>query len=329
MPDFERNHINRMLAGKGSLALSLLATLVIAIISAAMFSPGPLEGHAGICLPSPNEWKLPGGLSFVLNILLYWIACLGAISLNKRFNFIPGSGVLFASVFMFAALSDPWLNSRLSSSSIVVCVVLACCHLLFGLYGRRNASQEIFFIFSILSWGSMIQYSCVLLMPIFMLGAIFLKVFGVRECLAAILAILTPYWIIFGLGVLPAEALRWPGLTNFFTGFAGNGQLYWLLVANGITATLFLLLLAANSLKAYSLGVRMRALNSFLNLLGIAMIWFMLFDTDNLLAYAATLALAFGFQAGRFFPECRLRRAYLLILLIPVIYITLFIFSLS
>lgn len=318
-----------MLAGKGGLAVSLFATLILALIGWNLFDGRAPEGQAGICLPSPNEWHLSSGLSFTLNLLLSWICCLGAVSLNKRFNFIPGSGVLFASVFLWASMSIPWIDTRLTSSFILAAIVLLCCHLLFTVYGKRTASQEIFIIFSILSWGSMIQYSCLLLMPVFMLGAIFLKAFHLREFIAAILAAFTPYWIVFGTGLLPMDALHEPGLTNFFTNFNTTRELMTLIGICGALAAGFIILLIANSLRFSSLGVKMRAYNSFLNLLGVAMIWFMLFDSSNMTAYIATLALAFGFQAGRFFLTCRIRRAYLIVLLIPAIAIALFITSFS
>ena len=330
LQEFERDHLNRAVAGKGGLAVTLLVTTVMCALSAVFSgSVTPANTQSGICLPSPIEWTVSPILAATANIILGWTACLGMISLNKRFNFIPGTSMLYASVFMTAMWANPWTDSHLSSSAILVCIVLGCTHILFNLYGRRNASQGIFAIFSLLSWGSMTQYACLLLMPIFMLGAVFLKSFRPREFAAALLGIAAPYWIMLGSGLLPPESLRYPELTSIFSGFTPGNGLKWLLATNGTTAVILIAAMLANSIRANSMGVKMRAYHSFINLLGAAMIWYMLFDLGNITAYTATLALCLGFQAARYFQLSRLKRTYIYILAIQATYIILFILSLS
>lgn len=290
---------------------------------------GTLEGSGGVCMPSPNQWTISPTLSFATSLGLTTLCVLLTIGLNMRFSLIPGTGVLYATMFLIAQGAVPWINPRLSSAIILLCVSLICTHILFSLYGQRNASKGIFVIFSTLAWGSMIQYAFILLMPIFLLGALFLSVLRIREAGAALLGILSPFWISIGLGIIAPGDINLPTLTNLFYSFTSPGSLFFLLVTLGFASILMLLLTASNALAPSSSGQQHRSYNAFLNLLGISMIWYMLFDASNMLTYASVLMFGLSFQTARYAAIPRHRFAYLPVIIAIPAFIALFIITLN
>lgn len=320
---------NAILGGPAGLVIGILLYVAMAWGAVSLMGSTPLEGSAGVCFPSPNQWALSPYLSFSLSTALTALCVLLAISLNARFTLIPGTGVMYASLYLLAAGSVPWVAPRLSAAIILLTGTLICCHLLFALHGRKNAAQGIFVIFSLLAWGAMIQYAFIMLMPIFMLGAIFIGVFRLREFVAAILGIVAPFWIVTGLGVVSIDRFCLPSLTNLFTGFTDPGPLFFMMLGQSFTALMLLILTASNALVPPTTGQQHRSYIAFINLLGIAMMWFMLFDYTNLLAYSSVMALCLGFQAARYAAIPRHRFAYLPVLISIPAYIAIYILTIT
>lgn len=318
---------NALLGGPVGLCLAALLYVGMSWCSYTFMPPDSVGSDMGLCLPSPSQWPLPPLMGKVFELLLTGLCVLLAVSLNARFTLIPGTGVLYATVFLIVAGAIPKLNSGPGTPGLLLCTVLICTHLLFSLYGRRNASRGLCVIFSLLSWGSMIQYSFALLMPIFVLGAIFIGVLRLKEFISVILGIITPYWIIFGLGIVQPEQFHIPALTNLLGDFAAPGTLFYIMIGQALAAFVCLLLTASNALVPSTTGTQHRSYTAFINLLGIAMVWFMLFDSANLLAYTYTLALCLGFQCARYASLPRHKFAYLPVIVCLPLFLALFVLS--
>ena len=175
----------------------------------------------------------------------------------------------------------------------------------------------------------MIQYAFALLIPIFLLGAIFLNVMRLRECVGLLLGLLAPYWIVVGLGLVSISSVSLPLMSNLFMDYRDPGPLFFLVLGQAFTALLTLLVTCSNSLAAPTSGHMHRSYISFINLLGIAMIWFMLFDYTNMMAYSSVLAVCLGLQTARFATMPHHRFAYLPMLVAVPAYIALFILTLT
>lgn len=320
---------NAILGGPASLVIGIAIYAAMACGAVSMMQAIPLEGSAGICFPSPNQWALTPYASLGMSAALTALCVMLSIHINTRFSLIPGTGVMYASLYLVAAGALPWVAPRLSAAGILLAGTLICTWLLFSLYGRKNAAQGMFVIFSTLAWGAMIQYAFIMLMPIFMLGAIFLGVFRLREITGALLGIAAPFWTVIGLGIVTPESLSLPSLTNLFTGYTDPGPLFFMMLGQAFTALLLLILTASNALVPPTTGQQHRSYMAFINLLGIAMVWYMLFDYTNLLAYTSVLALCLGFQAARYAAIPRHRFAYLPVLIAIPAYIAIYILTVT
>lgn len=318
-----------ILGGPAGLVIAVILYLAMAFIAVSVPPAIEMEGSAGLCFPSPNQWDLAPRLAMYLNFGVVALCVLLLMACNARFNIIPGTTLMHASLFLIATGAGAWTASRLTSSTIVLLGTLVCTRLLFALYGRKNASQGIFLIFSLLAWGSMIQYAFALLIPIFLLGAIFLNVMRLRECVGLLLGLLAPYWIVVGLGLVSINSVSLPLMSNLFMDYRDPGPLFFLVLGQAFTALLTLLVTCSNSLAAPTSGHMHRSYISFINLLGIAMIWFMLFDYTNMMAYSSVLAVCLGLQTARFATMPHHRFAYLPMLVAVPAYIALFILTLT
>ncbi|MCM1005536.1 MAG: hypothetical protein NC402_04490 [Prevotella sp.] len=319
---------NALLGGPAGLCIAIIAYAAMAWCSFCILGDVPVLGSLGTCLPSANEWGLNPYLSMAICGGTMAVCVLMSVQLNARYSIVPGTGLVYAVTFIVSAGSIPWINRGISSALIMTAVVLICTYLLFALYGRRHAAQGICVIFSLLSWGSMIQYGFVLLMPIFFLGAIFIGAMRFKEFVGALLGIICPYWIMWGLGAVSIEDIGLPILTNLFSGYLAPAPLFYLLLGEGITALAVLLLTASNAMTSSATGQQQRSYNSFLNLLGIAMVWYMLFDFTNILAYTTTLSLCLGWQTARYAANTHHKLAYLPAVLVLPALIAIFILTL-
>lgn len=317
MPTRNQNIFNTLPGSPIGLCSAALLYLALTLISANTMPDILLQGDTGICLPSPNQWQLTPTLTLISALSLTALALLLTVALNRRFNIIPGTSLLYAGTLLSALATNPWTTPRPSSALLLLTATLICTYILFSQYTRRHTAQGHCIIFSILSWGSMIQYAFILLMPIFLLGAIFTSTLRTRSLIGIILGIITPYWITLGPGIITPQDINTPTLTNLLNGFTPPHSLFLLMLAQGITALVTLLLTATNALTLTAPSQQQRSYNAFLNLLGIAMVWYMIFDATNLLTYTATLTLCLAIQTGRYAAAPR-RAAPLLPLLITI-----------
>ena len=318
---------NNVLAGSAGLLLAALAFLAMAWVAYGQEGGGVLEGSAGLCFPSPNQWALEPMASLGLSVACTGVCVLLLLTLNGRFNVIPGTGVMYATLYLLAQGAVPWVNTALSSANLLLLGTLICTHLLFAQYGRRNAAPGFFVIFSTLAWGAMVQYSFVLVMPLFLVGGVFLNVFRLRELCASVMGILAPFAIVFGLGLADPLQMSWPELTNLFKGFTTPTELLLLMITLGFSALMILLLTASNTIGGRAVGQQHRAGLAFINLLGIATVWYMVFDATNMMAYTSVLAACLGLQTARYAVIQRHRLPYLPMVVMLPVYITLYILT--
>lgn len=285
--------------GMGGFIAALAAFVVMALISGpdvpVAACPG---GGSGVCFPSPSHWIADARLSMWLNVGLIVACAFYSVALTKHFNFLPSGNMLYGTALLLMSGAAPWITSGLNGGVVVLLVVLVCVNLLFPLYGRRNGSEGIFLIFSFLSWGSMFQYAFVGLMPVFLLGAVFLRSLRLREAVAMLLGVLAPYWIMMATGVVSVEDLRIPSLNSVFSLTAVPFELFHFLLATAITVLLFLAVWIVNTTRHGSAGVKVRARWSFIILLGFALVVFMLIDFANAPAYLPAFYLCTGYMCA-------------------------------
>lgn len=307
----EASSANRLAAGAPALiAAALLWVLCTLWPGARPAMAAPVPG--GTLLLPPSLWGIGQGWLVAAAMALTAITASGLWSLVKAFNLLPGPGALYSSLLLVMAGTAPLGAAALLAASFTGAISLWATAMLFSLYGRRQPAMKAMLLFSLLSWGSMAQSALLLLAPVFVLGAVFLKALNIKSLCAALLGLALPYWIVLGLGLAQPACLD---ITppHDITRLAGDpARLIWLYATGGLLTLFSLMLALYNSMHTLSAGVRMRAYQSFVTLLLAGSILLMLFDSGRLAAYWLVMAWSLSLATTRTFYLSRTPRAWLL-----------------
>lgn len=311
--------------GKTGLVLAVMAMIAMTAV-AYIYRPGSrITGELGICLPSPNIWEINPVSSWIINTVLTGAIALGGFFLNRTHNFIRSTQPVLPVMFLLLAGSNPWINYYLSSSTLICAVNLIALSILFGEYDSRNATQPMFAIGTFISVGSMFQYAFLPMTLAYILGAIIMKAFRLKELLALGMGMIAPYWVGVGLGLISLDSFEMPDITNLFSNFAKASEIFVLALSVGIAIFFGALLALNNSIKLYAGNSRVNAQNMTITLLGVISVICIIVDFSNMLAYLGTLYFTVAVQVANMCALWKIKREWLVVLIPAVIYIGFFI----
>ena len=282
--------------GKWGVVVSIALALAMCILSY-IYKPVDLYRiEDGICLNSPDSWNLPPFLSWLLNTLLTGVLCISLYFINKSYNFIRTTEPVLVAVFVIMAASSPWFTERLNTSTLLCFANLSALAIIFNAYESKNATQSLFFLGAISSFGSMFQYAFIWMCVLYLVWAILMKVMRFKEFLAFILGLATPYWISLGFGFISINDFHWPVLVPLFNSIKDYSDVWILLGGIGLATILGLATFMINSMKLYAGNSRVNAMNLCVTLLGLWILICMLVDYENIPAYVITLYMCVAIQ---------------------------------
>lgn len=283
-----------------------------------------IDGDRGFALPSANEW-IPAALPDMLagiaaNALIMVLLTL----ILKASNILRSTTRLPLAMFAAMQMATPALTVQFYTGTLLCLTVTACIALTFSCYRLPWRTRRVFLIFFALSLGAATQYSFALYMPVFLLGCAQMRVFNRRTVLAALLGIITPWWMLIGFGIVEPRALELPRLESIFSIIDATDTML-LLVAVGLTALLALAAFAASSVKAIAYNARTRAFNGLFAVLTLASVAAMLADYRNMIVYVPTLNLCAAYQTAHYFTVYRSERSWIGIASVCALYIIIYV----
>ncbi len=322
-------HLTNILRSRGVAVIISLAGVWMAW--SALVSGRVPDWPAGntIALPSPSTWfgAMPE-MSFVANIAVLAGVSAMMIFLNRQFNLLRTMSIFFVAFFMFATCATPGVAGVLSGSSILALAVMVCVWLMFSIYAERVSSRRVFLTFAVLSAGALLDYAFLLYVPVFIAGLGQMKLFRFKKLLAMLIGLVTPLWIVYGLGLAP-----WPRMPHFFwtpptlVPTLPGGLPF--VVTVGVTLMLGFFLGLLNLFRIFGFNARSRAYNGLLTLVSVATGIFAIVNFTHLQFYVTLLNASVAFQVGFFFRYTASRRGYILILSLLAIYAGLYIWQIS
>lgn len=282
------------------------------------------EADLGVCLPSPNLWPIPSIWSWGINMAIILGSAVALIFFNKTYSVIQSADMVLPSLFLILTVCNPWDDGMLASSSLMVAINLLCLTTIFSCYKSFNATQEIFVVATLLSLGSMFQYSFIFLMPGYILIGLMMKCFRFKELAAFLMGIVAPYWIAVGMGIVPPDAFHWPTFTNLWDGFSSKTDIFTGVLNIGLTALVTIILTLNNSVKLYAGNTQRRLYNNAISVIGLICMAGMALDFNNLPTYLATFYMTVAFQIANTFALWTIRKAPVWLGSIVGIYVILF-----
>ena len=153
-----------------------------------------------------------------------------------------------------------------------------------------------------------------------------MRIFNLRIFLAALFGIITPPWILYGLGILNIENFTLPQFNSIYEYLSPYETLHMFMTI-GLSVFICIGSWFANIVKIISYNARTRAFNGFFSLLSLASILLILIDFTNYIIYIPLLNCCTALQLGHLFTIYESRRSYLGIIGIFIFYIGLYLWG--
>lgn len=306
-------HITAFFHEKGS---TILVTFLACLSCALAWDRGAvarLTGDLGFGLPSANLWIAFGWVSAVVNLSANVLAALLTVYINRTFNVLRSLTALVATMFMAMQIASPVTLGQFYGGTMLLLLILFCTMLLFSEFGNEEGQRRVFLVFFLTVTCAFTQNGFLFYLPVLFVGCMQMRIISLRTCLAALLGVITPLWILFGLGLVRAEHLQWPEMVLAWSMF-DTRETVQAFATTGFTIIVGICFTVANILKILSYNSRVRAYNGFLTTAFIFTAAFTLLNFNDFTFYIPLLNCLVAYQVGHFFTYRRHRRSYIAIL---------------
>lgn len=282
------------------MAVLMGAAAVGGAVAAYIMAPSVAEDvDRGILFPSPDMWVYGEPVvSLIVNLVLTIGLALLITVLNRTYNLQTSPSLLDSAMFLTISLAAPASLMHFGSGTVLCAVVMLCVFILFGTYADIYASKNIFLIFMLLSGMTMTQYAFVVYIPVFITGVAQMRALTARTAVAALLGLLTPWWIVFGLGLASPMSAHLPSLEQFLDfDIAENA---WLLTTCAVSASLLVVAWLGNFPRMIAYNAHRRAYNGMMSVLSLVTMLALCADPGDCAAYAPMLFVCTSVQLGKF-----------------------------
>lgn len=312
------DRINDFLNGRLFLLLVSVAYIIASLTEAASGRlPAPRVGN-GMFFTMTGTLIENRLSSAIVNILCTLGTAALLLVFNHLYNFVRSFTFVFASMFVFMQMVNPFIGVQFNAGSALCLVLMGCVFVLFGSYQQKATSQRnIFLVFSVLSFCCSLQYVFLFLIPVFFIGFIQMRSMNFRGFLAFLIGLVTPYWIMIGLGIVDFNNFKLPQMSNISDIL--ESQQTWLLVGTtAFTAVLGIVLFIINMFSIFNYRLQIRVYNGFFILLTAMTILIMVADYKNFPIYLPILNLCVAIQIAHTFTISNHLRRYLFVVVLLV-----------
>lgn len=321
---YNETRINQFLEGRG---FNVVATIVfvVATVSYATVADMPADLYdRGWCLPSCNLWIGGRFASALLNIACVVAAGYMLKHLNRLHGFIRANAAIGLSAFLMLEAATLGVSAYFAEGTAMLVVMVMSAYILFNTYQQRVSQRSIFIVFALLSFYSMFQFTSLYLWAVFFLGFVQMRVMRLRGFIAMLLGILTPYWIMYGFGMVTPDDFDVPPINGFWQ----MSVVDWPFVGTCVvTALAALSLMMSNMMRIISYNAKRRACNGFFSVLTISTIIMMCLDFYDMSLYLPTLNMCLAVQVGHSFTMSNNDKRYVPVLVLCALCIGLYVFN--
>ena len=302
--------------------------IVLLILTLILFPPIATTGGLGLCLPSPNQWMLPHWLGWLINTAIIALSAILMEVANKKYNFIPDASHIMALALILLMACNCVSTATLSTATLMLLVNVLSLFVIFSTYEAPNASREFFIVATLPAIGAMFQYAFIVMIPVYISAGLLMKSFRIRELIAFVFGLLTPYWIAVGMGMVSPFDFRLPERLIIFSRGVVDNDIFLTLVAAGIMALTGFILSLYNTVRLFSRNSRLRCMHTSFHLLGYVTVLAIIFDFTNFVAYFGTLALWTAVEVATLLHFYGVRRPGLVLAGLLAIFLPLYILAL-
>lgn len=287
------------LNGRTFMVLTGVLMLVITVL-AAWRVPVTQTGH-GIFFEMPTVLLQPGLPSALLNVTC--LVGIGALMLviNKVFNFVRSMTSIFVSVFFLLEMAMP-LASNAFNAGTALCMLLVLGVLpLFASYENTHSQGYIYLTMTVLATACMWQWAFVMLILAFAIGFIYVRAMDFRGFLAMLLGLLTPFWIVIGLGLVnPLTDFRPFQISAVWTSL-DLSQMRLMVAWAAVVGLLSLVLTVSNLMTILNYRLQFRVYNAFFIIVTLLSVLAICVDYRDMAMFMPLLNLCLAIQVAHSF----------------------------
>ena len=200
-------HINEYFNGRGFMLFCALMLVAVTVVALAIgVEPTNIQGE-GIFFTLQGAFIETGPVSAAINVLCLLATGGILLALNKVFTFVRSMTHLFVSAFFLLQLAHPSGLVSLNAGTLLGLMGAVTLMPLFASFQDSHAQRSIFLIFALVATGVMFHYGFLMLIPVYLLGFANMRVLDFKGMLAMLIGLVTPFWIVMGLGITsPSDA---------------------------------------------------------------------------------------------------------------------------
>ena len=307
--------------------VTIPVVFILLLLTLIIFSPLHFAGDLGLCLASPNQWHLPKFFGWLINSGLIFLSSIIIGNANKKYNFIQEIEPVMPMAFLLIMSCNCITTATLTTSTLLLFINVLSLYVILSTYEEYNASRQFFVLGTLPAFGSMIQYSFLLMIPVYVGGGLLMKSFRLRELIAFIFGLVAPYWIVMGLGWVSFSSFRMPEAMTIFNTSSVDNDIFLSLVALLAMAVVALIIALYNSMRLYTRNSRLRCMHLSINLMGFVAALAVIFDFNNFPAYWGTIALWFSIELATLLALYDIRHPRYTLGIILIIFLPLYILT--
>ncbi len=316
-----REHINEYFNGRPFMVLCALALMAATAIAWTMGVKPASTSGTGIFFSLDGELMGSGPLSAAVNLLCLLVTGGVMLALNKVFSYVRAVTHLFVSSFFLLQLAHPASLVSFNSGTLLALVTAIAAMPLFASYQDKHSQRSIFLIFAMVAAGTMFHYGFLVLIPAFLLGFLRMGVFNLKGLLAMLFGLITPFWIVLGLGIASPADFAMPHINGIWHRPADTAATL-LLILTALTALLGVILAVVNLFTIMNYRMQTRVYNAFFVFVLIAVLIALCVDYSDVAVFLPLLNLMVAVQiahAHTLHPANGLRYVFILLLLVGCI----------
>lgn len=313
---------------RGALVITFLLMAVSAFYAQSCGVVGPFAGDKGLVFPSPNEWISSPSVSLWVNIAVTAAVIVLMIFINKVYNIPRTITLVYATFFTVMQTATPAVSSQFYSGTFLLAVVVSCMLLMFGSFSRPAALKQVFMVFFLLSAATAAQYAFIIYLPVFAVGCAQMRIFSFRAAIAALLGVITPWWIMFGLGIIGPDDFHTPRFLSIFSAATLRDSLILILTVL-LSVVLVITAYGMSLLKLMTYNARTRACNGLLTLITAVTVIAMAVDFNNLATYIPLLNFCTAFFLSHLFVIRRSPRSRIAVISFILAYYALYLWRIT
>lgn len=241
--------------------------------------------------------RLATWLHALLNTVTIGTTATLLIFLNRRYNFVRANTLIVGSVFLLLSAIGVWMRPEFNFGLIMCLVLVLIMFLIFHEYqNKEHAQRSIYLAMAIIGTGCLFNYETFFLLPVVFIGFAQVGAMSFRGFVASLLGLVTPAWIVVGLGLVnPRVAFSVPNVASIWS-VADFNSLQLPIIIAAITAIVTLIITVLNLMTVLNYRLQTRLYNAFIVIVAVAAILALCLDFNHIFNYLPILNACLAVQ---------------------------------